>query len=363
MLHTRMSFHTIIDPRRVNMSGTIRVKTYGTRGSLPSPRIATDISAKNIGLLEKFKREVLKDPSADVSVEEFLRNQPFHETATYGGNTSCVEVMPGEERFIFDMGSGARILGMDLMREIFAKGGVGAAILLSHTHWDHIQGFPFFGPAFVNKEDFKIRSGGVKNFFTFYGGTSYLEDIEVCLQQQMQPRVFPVSWEWIKHINYNELPTHTIGDMERFSIGDVQVFARLLPHPGGSLGYRLSYKDKVIAYTTDNEPFAPETPYPPLVELATNADIWITDCQYLWEIYTGEVGGLCRMGWGHSYPVAVAVTAIKAGVKHIVLFHHDPASSDERIADIANLVRQELSMRNADHIQVTAAYDGMEMFL
>jgi len=330
---------------------------WGTRGSLPGPRIATDIGAKSKTLLKKFAAECSRTQQVP-DVDTFLADCLFYEKSTFGGNTSCVEVKLGGERFIFDVGSGARQLGNNLIAEMFQKGGIKGIILLSHTHWDHIQGFPFFGPVFINKETGK----GIKNSFTIYGGTSYMENIEACLRQQMEYRVFPVTWAYLKHINH-ELLTETIGDMEKLSIGEVDVFTRMLNHPGGSLGYRLSYKGKVVTYTTDNEPFDRLTPHPPLVQLAKNADVWITDCQYLWETYTGELGGLCRMGWGHSYPLAVAMAAIQANVKHVVLFHHDPTSTDEQIAHIADEVRRELDDRKASHILVSPAYDGMQLAL
>lgn len=336
----------------------IRIRFWGTRGSIPSPAIETDITAKNTELLQEFGEMIKLNPGRDISFETFLKTQPFWKKATFGGNTSCVEVLLDDQRFVFDMGSGARVLGNNLMQEMFAKGGIRAKICLSHTHWDHIQGIPFFGPLFVNKN----TGEGIKNEFTIFGGTNYMEDIETCLQRQMEYRVFPVTWEYLKHINHH-LGHHTIGDMEKFSIGKVDVLTRMLNHPGGSLGYQLSYKGKVIAYTTDNEPFDRETAHPPLVQLWQNADVVITDCQYLWKVYTGELGGVCRMGWGHSYPEAVAATAIRAGVKHIILFHHDPASSDERIAEIEHTTRQELCRRGNTSIKVTAAYDGMQLVL
>lgn len=330
---------------------------WGTRGSLPAPRVASDIYAKNRALLQKFAADCSTTGKVP-DIDAFLSDASFWERSTFGGNTSCVETIFGGEHFIFDMGSGARQLGNSLIPVMFNDGGITATILLSHTHWDHIQGFPFFGPLFINKEEGK----GINNSFTIFGGTNYMVDTELCLRQQMEYYVFPVTWEYLKHINH-KLLTPRIGDMEKFSRGQVNVLARMLNHPGGSLGYRLSYKDKVIAYTTDNEPLAPLTPHPPLVQLANNADVWITDCQYLWEVYTGELGGVCRMTWGHSYPVAVAVTAKQANVKHVVLFHHDPASTDERIAQIANEVRRELDLRGGSRIDVTPAYDGMQLVL
>lgn len=328
---------------------------WGTRGSIPAPRVANDIEQKNAALLVKFAAEC-SETGRVPDVDEFLSNYAFWETSTFGGNTSCVEAILGNERFIFDMGGGARQLGNNLMGNMFQQGGIKATALLSHTHWDHIQGFPFFGPVFINKNQ------GIKNFFTIFGGTNYMQDTEACLRQQMEHRVFPVTWEYLKHINH-QLLTETIDDWEIFNIGAVDVLTRMLNHPGGSLGYRLSYKDKIIAYTTDNEPFDRITPHPPLVQLAKNADVWITDCQYLWEIYTGEIGGVCRMGWGHSYPLAVAMTAIKANVKHVVLFHHDPTSTDERIVQIADEVRREIDARSTSRILVTPAYDGMRLVL
>lgn len=334
------------------------INIHGSRGSISAPRVDADIRTKNAHLLHKFVEECRATGMVG-DADDFLKRQEFWETSTFGGNTSCVEVILGGKRFVFDMGTGARLLGNSLIREMFEKGGITFTILLSHTHWDHIQGFPFCGPLFVNKNE---TPAGIKNYVDIYGGTNYMEDIEACLKGQMEHQVFPVTWEYLKHINHHLL-THPIGDMERIPVDDVNLFTRMLNHPGGSLGYRMEHKGKVIAYTTDNEPFDRTTPHPPLLQLASGADYWITDCQYLWEVYTGELGGVCRMGWGHSYPLAVATTAKLANVKHVVLFHHDPASSDERIAQIENQVRLELEKINASHIRVSAAYDGMQLIL
>lgn len=337
------------------MDDAICVCFHGVMGSLPSPRQGSDIEAKNEALLAEFVRQYQQGGSLDYKA--FLAAQPYDKKSVYGGNTSCVEVLCGQERIVWDMGSGARPLGVKLMSEMFANGGLKIAFLLSHTHWDHIQGTPFFGPLFVNKRLGK----GIRNDFTFYGGTNWMADIEDCLRRQMEQRVFPVSWEQIRAITYN-LATNNLYDMDTFGIGDIHVVVRMLNHPGGSLGYRLNYKGKVLAYTTDNEPFDPLYPDRPLVDTARGADIWVTDCQYLQQVYLGlpEYGGLRRFGWGHSYPQAVAITAIEAGVKLVVLFHHDPASTDERIWQIRNEVDDRIQKAGYD-IPVIAAYEGMEL--
>ncbi|MBI3421265.1 MAG: MBL fold metallo-hydrolase [Candidatus Sungbacteria bacterium] len=341
--------------KATRMNGDIRMRFYGIMGSLPAPRQGAYIEAQNEALLAEFVQQYQQGGTLDP--REFLAKQPRHKKSVYGGNTSCVEVVCGTKRIVWDMGSGARVLGASLMKEMFANGGLEIAFLLSHTHWDHIQGFPFFVPLFGKK------GLGIKNNFTIYGGTKWMEDIEACLQRQMEYRVFPVSWDEIKHMTESLLPRN-IYDADQFDIGDTHVVVRLLNHPGGSLGYRLIYKDKVLAYTTDNEPFDPLYPDLPLVDTARGADIWVTDCQYLQQVYLGlpEYGGLRRFGWGHSYPQAVAITAIEADVKLVVLFHHDPASTDARIKQIEDEVCREIRARGHD-IPVVAAYEGMELAL
>lgn len=326
------------------------VKFWGVRGSVPSPLVADDVE-------EKILRALCADRfhGAGITPENFLQTLPFHVRGTYGGNTSCVEVRAGEKRIVLDLGTGARPLGNSLMQEMFANKGLDITFLLSHIHWDHIQGLPFFAPLHFNKNQ------GINNRWTFYGGTRWQEVAQDCLAGQMDPPTFPVSWREIEKITAS-MEMSDVYDMMSFEIAgsDVHVRTRKLDHPQETYGWRLERQGKIVVYTTDNEPRDPLNPAPGLVDLAKDADLWITDCQYSHDVYHGISGGVARYGWGHSYPDAVAATAAKAGVKHVVLFHHDPASSDKKISEMEETVG-ELLTKYGSSASVSAAYEGLEI--
>ena len=338
----------------------MHIKFWGVRGSVATPLTSDDVERKVFQALEAYKATGLTqslDPLEWLEREKSaMRNAllPF----TYGGNTACVEVKLGGKRIVLDMGTGLRPLGNSLFKEMFSNGGLDITFLLSHVHWDHIQGLPFFGPLYINKER------GIRNAWMFYGGTNWLKTAEVCLQGQMDPPTFPVSWKEIEQITY-QMNAESIYDLRHFQIGTVDVVAGKLNHPQETYGYRITDVDEggkttIIAYTTDNEPYDPEDPDPRLVELAENADVWITDCQYSEHTYSGKNGGLSRRGWGHSYPRAIAHTAIKAKVKTVVLFHHDPGSSDAHIETIW-IETQDLIKRLGGTSRVIAAWEGLEL--
>jgi len=333
-----------------------RVKFWGVRGSIPAPLTGRAVEDKIRDALASYEMHCIYEArnhhNPHPGAKEFLKNMPFSERATYGGNTSCVEVLCGEEQIVLDMGTGLRLLGNNLFGKMKQKKGLKIHFFISHVHWDHIQGLPFFGPLYVNKED------GIKNWWNFYGGTSWMATAETCLKGQMDQPVFPVSFKEIEAMTYR-IDTNSLYDKMNFSIGSVQVKTRKLNHPQETFGWRIEHNGKIIVYTTDNEPYDPNYPDPRLLELADGADVWITDCQYTKAVYEGEVGGVHRHGWGHSYPEAVARTAVLAGVKKTVLFHHDPSSTDKQIDDIAAHCKS-LVEKDQD---VVAAYEELEIAL
>lgn len=338
----------------------VKVRFWGVRGSVPAPLTSKDVEKKIfdfLGIVNKstgtiFVSSLLK------SDKLFSENLPF----TYGGNTSCVEVCYGDHVFVLDMGTGLRPLGNSLFPEMMKKNGLHVNFFLSHVHWDHIQGLPFFGPLYANKEN------GVLNKWHFYGGTDWQKTAEICLRGQMDPPTFPVSWREIEKITH-EIKCFDMYDMMRFSIlngtdDTVKVFFRKLDHPQETYGIRMEFPNgKVVAYTTDNEPRNPANSDPRLLDLVYRANLWVTDCQYTRDIYNGKVGGVCRHGWGHSYPEAVARTAVEASVEKVILFHHDPNSSDEAIDGIEEKTKQLIReySEGAPCIGVQAAWEGLEI--
>jgi len=314
--------------KKEGSSAMMRVQFWGDRGSVPAPLTGAAVQQKVRDALIGYaaKREQYPELDADA----YMRSLPVSAVSTYGGNTSCVEVCCDDTRLVLDMGTGIRPLGNSLFGEMLKNRGLDITFLVSHVHWDHIQGLPFFGPLYINKET------GIKNTWNFYGGTNWMQTVEVCLHGQMDPPNFPVSWDEIAAITH-KIDPHSLYDMKQFEVGPVKVKTRKLNHPQETYGFRIEYDGKVFAYTTDNEPFDPSNPDPRLLELCRGADVWVTDSQYLKSIYEGKEGGVPRHGWGHSYPEAVAATAVLGDVHRTVLFHYDPASSDERIEQMQSI--------------------------
>ena len=237
---------------------------------------------------------------------------PGAETARVGGNTSSLEIRCGESRILLDAGTGLRRLGDSLLAE---KKPISATLLLSHFHWDHIQGLPFFVPAYVPSTSLDIVGGNVR---------SSLRD---ALVHQMTDPVFPVRFDELG----GKLTTRDVRYGDRFDIGDAHVRVGKGNHPGGVLAYRIEHGGKSIVYATDTEHFACVDP--DLRAFAKGADIMIYDAQYTPEEYAGKIGR-SRVGWGHSTFVAAAELAREADVGKLVLFHHDPQRTDAAVDEI-----------------------------
>jgi len=238
---------------------------------------------------------------------------PGPETVGVGGNTSCLEVRCGDRLVIFDGGTGLRSLGALLMKNLPVK----ASMFFSHVHWDHIQGFPFFVPAFVPG-----------NHFDIYGGKNLSSTLAETLHGQMNFPNFPVTLDQMAAT----MVFHQFEDGQHVELGDdLKVKGLLLNHPGGSYGYRVEYDGKVMVYCTDTE--HREEPDPPVLELARDADLLIYDAQYTPEEYAGEYDGIPKVGWGHSTFVEAAKLAELSGVSRVILFHHDPTQNDDAVAE------------------------------
>lgn len=237
---------------------------------------------------------------------------PGPETAGVGGNTSCVEVVCGGERIILDAGTGLRRLGDRMM----ADGSLEATMLLSHQHWDHIQGIPFFVPAYIPSARLRV-----------YGGVNGVMSLRETLEHQMTAPVFPVRLDELGA----QIDLCEVRSGHSFSVGDARVKAIKVNHPGGCFAYRIDFEGTSVVYATDTEHYACVDPA--LRLLAQGADVLIYDSQYTPEEYRGDAGR-SKVGWGHSTYVAGAELARSAGVGKYVLFHHDPSRSDAKVAEI-----------------------------
>jgi phosphoribosyl 1,2-cyclic phosphodiesterase len=229
---------------------------------------------------------------------------PGAATMRYGGNTPCVEMLVGGHRLIFDAGTGIYVLGQSLLPQLPVTG----HLFFSHSHWDHIQGFPFFSPAFMPGNEFDIYGATMPSGMT----------IEQRLSDQMMQPNFPVPLQ----IMGANLRFHNLEYGMEVNLGDVNVQTGLLNHPGGAMGYRVNWQDRSVAYITDTEHFSTGIDRD-ILALVDGADVLIYDCTYTDEEYP------TRFGWGHSTWQEGVKLAIAAGVNQLVIFHHDPSHNDD----------------------------------
>jgi phosphoribosyl 1,2-cyclic phosphodiesterase len=253
---------------------------------------------------------------------------PGQATSRYGGNTSCVEVRVGDQFLIFDMGSGIRALG-----ESLGGAKVDATMFVSHYHWDHIQGLPFFGSVY-----------SPKNSFTIYGPSRAGQAVRNILAGQMVAPYFPVPLD----VFGARLDFRSIASRDVVQTGDVRITARELHHPGGVLAYRIDHGGKSLVYATDNEHGTGADDE--LAEFSRNADCLIFDAMYTPDEYAGR-GVPPKTGWGHSTWEEAVKMVRRARVKRLVLFHHEPKRSDAGVEEILALTR-------AQHRDTLAAREG-----
>ena len=319
----------------------MRLRLWGTRGSIPSPTTSAAIEGKVRAALSLAAEEGidLKNPYA---LDAFVASLPFAVRGTAGGDTACLEVRSAENLLIFDCGSGLRRLGVDLMKQEFGRGEGIAHIFMSHTHWDHIMGWPFFIPSFVP---------GNKIFI--YGVPSDLE--QRFRVQQTAPILFPIPLDYhgadITFVQLKQDGTIEIGDSRISNMG--------FNHPGGAFGYRVEDADGTLVYATDSEYKSldiADTAH--VVDFFRDADALVFDAMFsLRESYQKE-------DWGHSSALAGADLASRAGVHRLLLFHHDPYATDEQIWDLRDVAEGYLQQHpERAACQVIVAYDGYELEL
>ena len=240
---------------------------------------------------------------------------PGSGTVKYGGNTPCVEVRCGKELIILDAGTGIKNLGIELLKEMPIK----ASIFFSHVHWDHIQGMPFFLPAYIQGNEFKL-----------YGSKTWDMKLEYALKWQMQNPNFPVNLNIVNSVGakmeYIDIDADTIikiGDSDQITVQSIELY-----HSDKVFGFRIEYKGKSMVYATDTENL-PE-PDKKLIEFTRYSDLIIHDAQYTSQEYYGS-NGSSKKNWGHSTPEVAASVALAAKAKKLVLFHHDPYHNDKII--------------------------------
>ena len=269
---------------------------------------------------------------------------PGAATAVYGGNTSCTEVRAADGTVIvLDCGTGVRGLGLHLVRTMPQP--MRLHLFIGHTHWDHIQGFPFFIPAFLPGAELNI-----------YAPRGFQRSLEEAMSGQMEYSYFPVKLRELRsRIHYTEL------DEGLFRVGEVRVETQYLNHTGPTIGYRLSSGGATLAYMTDHEPFwslpGRVSQHPGderHIAFMRGADLVIHDAQYTEEEYRGKVG------WGHSSLEYAVDVALAAGVVRLVLFHHDPQHDDTAMERIESHARARATAHGSG-LDVLAAREGLEL--
>jgi diguanylate cyclase (GGDEF)-like protein len=269
---------------------------------------------------------------------------PGPQTARYGGNTSCVEVRAQDGTIIvLDCGTGARLLGLDLLKS--ASHPLRINLFIGHTHWDHIQGFPFFTPAFLPDTELNV-----------FAPAGLQRTVEDALAGQMQYSYFPVTLRDLRsRIHFTELEEGFL------RLGDVMIETQYLNHTAPTISFRISSGGATVAYVTDHEPFwnpsGSQFKHPGdqrHIAFLNGADLVIHDAQYSLEEYPGKVG------WGHSTVDYAAEVAMAAGVKQLALFHHDPLHDDGEIARMEGVARRLVKERGAS-LDVVAAAEGLTL--
>ncbi|HEV8584252.1 MAG TPA: response regulator [Methylomirabilota bacterium] len=267
--------------------------------------------------------------------------KPGPDTVRYGGNTSCIEVRAADGTVIvLDCGTGAHDLGQALLApgERPRRG----HLLISHTHWDHIQGFPFFGPLFVPDTEWDV-----------YAPRGLSHSLEATLAGQMQYAYFPITLGQMgATIRYHDIDEGT------FEAGGVRVIARYMNHPAVTLGYRLEADGVVLVYATDHEPHSPHQLAAPIhhedqrhVDFLAGADLVVHDAQYTEAEYPA------KMTWGHSPATQAVDFAVAARARMLALFHHDPDRDDDGVDRLVEVCRAR-ARKAGSPLDIFAAAEG-----
>ncbi|MDR1042266.1 MAG: hypothetical protein LBR80_19300 [Deltaproteobacteria bacterium] len=315
------------------------IRFWGVRGSLPSPSGYTELKDKIVQAVEL----ALRERPAPEDAERFVEGLPDRVTGFVGGNTPCLEISTQSRTLIFDAGSGIRKLGehltpkpeLDIEQELMAKCKQGydpAAdssatpkknpaprrhldLLFTHTHWDHIQGFPFFAPIYDKDTSITIHAANARA-------------VEDGLRaQQSTPLLFPIHFDELPaDIKFRTLPE------DGLELGPFSLDFMRLPHPGGSTAYRVKAFGRTIVFATDYELLgdSPEVrrARDDLRSFVQGSDVFISDTQYTY------LESHSKGGWGHSNALNVVDMAHAAGAKRLYLFHHDPSNDDRKLYDM-----------------------------
>ena len=317
------------------------VRFWGTRGSLPVSLNGDGVRNKVFEALKIADGRAFKN---DDALNDFIDEElPFSVRSGFGGNSSCVELETGlGEYMICDMGSGLRAFGQQIMATHGPTNPQTYNIFMSHPHWDHIMGLPFFAPAYIPGNKIRI-----------YGCHTTIEE---ALRKQQEDPCFPVHFDFFA----SDIEFITLTPGEIYEIGGIAVRAIKQPHHGDSFGYRFESSEKSVIYSTDGEhKMENEEETDRFVEFFRDADLLIFDAMYTLADMVSV-----KEDWGHSSNIIGVDLCHRAKVKNYCLFHHEPIYDDAMLQQILEeTIRYEEILREHHQVNVITAYDGLEINL
>ena len=323
----------------------MRVRFWGVRGSLPTPATGDDVASRLVeALLHLGHSPNALDLRNRDAVAQWVKNLPPTLVALAGGNTPCVEMTTRNgELFIIDFGSGLRALGNSLLDGPFGRGEGHAHLFLSHFHWDHIQGWPFFRPAYVEG-----------NRFDLYARHKH---VEAHLKKQQEAPFFPpAAWDEMKaDVRYHTLPDAPITLCD----GAVRVSSIELNHPLDAYAFRFEADGQIFVYASDGAFPAPDSAdAQPFIDFFRDADLLVFDAQFSLQ------ESLQKPEWGHSSSVTGVELARRAGAKRLALFHHDPNAGEAHLSDLLDAAQlHALSFSLPGQTEVLLAREDLEIEL
>lgn len=315
----------------------MKVHFWGTRGSLPATMLSEQVSRKIATAL----RQAIAEGIAADQVDDFVARLPFEVRGSYGGNTSCVELRSGGDSVLCDAGSGLRDFGNYAMRSGRGQPPQSFHLFLSHLHWDHIHGFPFFVPAFLPGNTVHVYS--------------YHQRVEEGLTRQQEPISFPVRLSELgAEVRFHVLELGAAVEVAGFRVSGIAQ-----NHPGDSYGYRFERDGRAVVYSTDSEHLAEsDSPEYPFLRFFDQADLLIFDAQYNLAEHVHT-----KASWGHSSNMTAVELAKRAKVKRLCLFHNEHSLDDVRLEKFLRDSRRYAELADARELQVDLAYDGLEIDL
>ena len=316
----------------------MKIRFWGTRGSIPVSLTTQDIRHKLRATLQAANGRAFADRA---EMDRFIATLGFDISGTFGGHSSCVQLMTDRpEHFILDLGSGARALGQQMLAHYGADKPQTYHVFLSHLHWDHIMGLPFFTPAYIPGNRVIIHSGHA--------------NAEHALRRQQEQPSFPVDFSYFGAAM--EFVVHSPGVPQVVAGMTVDIMKQR--HGGDSYGWRFDHQGSRVIYSTDSEHHVHDVAErDAFVEFFLNADAVIFDAMYsLAEAIS------VKADWGHSSNLVGVEMCHAARVKRLFLFHHEPSHSDAQIEQILQESRRyEEIARDGNPLEVHAAWDGLEV--